>query len=303
MFKKLKNSEKGSVTVLVLTAMLLVVGVVLTIYLNMMNKTNSQAKQLNKIQEEYNKTAGAMDQAYYENAQNNNEETGGEGGEEGGEDKPSTDIALKEGDWVYYVDANNTTRKCVVLWDKNSGYGTQIITMEVVRQVSLGNGTGNANSTSTYFNIAKSSYNEAISYLNQRADTYLKTVYASSVRCVGSNPANRDSESGYSGEFKGGDNNYSYDTNQMNKLGILNINSAYWLASRNVSTTYGTSYSIYYIDSNSSSPATKNICVNNYSSTISYDYSCGLRPVFILKDNVTTTGGSGTQSDPYYLGI
>ena len=67
--KKLKNNQRGSVTVFVLATMLIVVGIVVTIYMTTINKNNTQIAQLNKIQGEYMQTSdnSAMDQAYNEN--------------------------------------------------------------------------------------------------------------------------------------------------------------------------------------------------------------------------------------------
>ena len=67
MLKKIKKSEKGSITILVLTTMLVVVGVILFAYFSIMNKSSSQERELDKIQEEYNKTDDMMSQAYNEN--------------------------------------------------------------------------------------------------------------------------------------------------------------------------------------------------------------------------------------------
>ena len=67
MLKKIKKSEKGSITILVLTTMLIVVGVILFAYFSIMNKSSSQERELDKIQEEYNKTDDMMSQAYNEN--------------------------------------------------------------------------------------------------------------------------------------------------------------------------------------------------------------------------------------------
>ena len=66
MLKKIKKSEKGSITILVLTTMLVVVGVIFIAFFSMMNKSNSQERELDKIQEEYNKTDDIMSQAYDE---------------------------------------------------------------------------------------------------------------------------------------------------------------------------------------------------------------------------------------------
>ena len=68
--KNFKKSEKGSITVFVLSTMLVVVGVIFIAYFSMMNKSSSQQAQLNKIQEEYNQTDSMMEQAYNENNEN-----------------------------------------------------------------------------------------------------------------------------------------------------------------------------------------------------------------------------------------
>ena len=64
--KKLKNNERGSITVFVLATMLLVTGVIFIAYFSMMNKSSSQERELDKIQEEYNKTDDMMTQEYEE---------------------------------------------------------------------------------------------------------------------------------------------------------------------------------------------------------------------------------------------
>ena len=45
---------------------------------------------------------------------------------------------LEAGDYVNYEDGTGVTRKCVVLYDSSSPYGVEIITMETVEQVILG---------------------------------------------------------------------------------------------------------------------------------------------------------------------
>ena len=62
-FKNIKSNEKGSITILVLTTMLVVVGVILFAYMLMMNKSSSQERELDKIQQEYNQ-ADNIDQIY-----------------------------------------------------------------------------------------------------------------------------------------------------------------------------------------------------------------------------------------------
>lgn len=65
MLKKIKKSEKGSITILVLTTMLVVVGVITFAYTSVMNKNSSQEREIDRIQEEYNQTS-SIDQIYEE---------------------------------------------------------------------------------------------------------------------------------------------------------------------------------------------------------------------------------------------
>lgn len=71
--KDLKNNERGSITVLVLSTMLLVVGIIFISYFSMMNKSSSQAAQIEKIQEEYNQSNSMTRQVYDEVANNDTE--------------------------------------------------------------------------------------------------------------------------------------------------------------------------------------------------------------------------------------
>ena len=167
--------------------------------------------------------------------------------------QPATNVnELEAGDYVYYTDGKGTRRTCVVLYDSSSSYGVEIITMESVEYVELGNGTGSlqANNT-TYFNTAMNSYNNAIETLNDATAPYNNSTYSSRARCVGSDPSNPTSDSpgyftssysymsSYNGKLKNQDTHYKTDFNQMDTLGILSINDHYWLASRIVSSDPG----------------------------------------------------------------
>ena len=68
LLKKFKKSEQGSVTIFVLSSLLVVLLTMIVIYGNMTNKLSSQAKQINKIQEEYSSqnSNDEMDEKYYE---------------------------------------------------------------------------------------------------------------------------------------------------------------------------------------------------------------------------------------------
>ena len=234
---------------------------------------------------------------------------------------PTVAEKLKEGNYVNYVDKNGTTRKCAVLYDASSEYGLQIITIDTVEDIEIGNGTGQtvSNTTKSYFNIARTSYNNAITNLNKRAEAYLNTTYASSARSVGSLPDNPYSESGYyenskdymaeyTGTLRDEDENSLPDEEQLAATGLMQCSSTYWLATRHLSETYaGTgkndvSFSIGMIEEGEA--MWHNIGRIKYdSSIISTSVTYGLRPVFTLKSTVRVVGGSGTSSSPYVLGL
>ena len=226
---------------------------------------------------------------------------------------------LTAGEYVNYIDKNGDTIKCIVLYDTNynttnsTDYGVQIITADTVENVQLGNGTGSTQTNNaTYFNTARNSYNNAISTLNTKANSYLNTTYASSARCVGSVPNNPSSEasgyftssymSSYNGTFKNADTNYTSDWNQMKTLNIYNINTYYWLASRVVSSSsYGSYFDVRYVSTVGDLFGNDLCSVSSRGTPNSYSYSYGFRPVFTLKSGIGITGGAGTSDSPYTL--
>ena len=223
-------------------------------------------------------------------------------------DPNSVENILKAGDYVNYVDATGVTRKSAVLYDSSSNYGVEIITMDTVEQITFG--------SLNKFNEAMSDYNGAISTLNSRASAYNNSTYSTRARCVGSNPTNPSSEPGYftstyeymanyNGIYKDGDSNYSTDWNQLENLGIDDINELYWLASRTVKAGRDShDFIIRYVDK--SSRLVENIYMGSVldaNNTDTNEYTFGLRPVFKLKSEVKVTGGSGTSGDPYTLGV
>ena len=225
---------------------------------------------------------------------------------------------LKEGDYVTYEDNYGTRRKCIVMYGPENtnytSYGIQIITDDTVETVTLGY-DDTLVSGSTRDEKAMNSYNSAINTLNSRASTYLNTKYASDARCVGSVPNSKNSQSSYytfteistsySGKLRDTDENYQKDWTQMGKLGIRDSSSnAYWLASRLVtpSTGSGATFSVRYawgadyVDK-------KLIFSHVTAGNDPYSKSSALRPVFTLKPEIKITGGSGTENNPYTLGV
>ena len=230
---------------------------------------------------------------------------------------PTVENVLKAGDFVYYEDGQGTRQLCAVLYDSTSEYGVEIITMNTVEDVELGNGTGSEQvNNTTYFNTAKNSYNNAIATLNNATSKYINTTYVDEARSVGSDPSNPTLDnpgyftssysymSSYNGQFKNGDTHYQSDYNQMNNvLGIGAIDEAYWLASRPVTSLSNYSRFGVRFASTIGMWAGSYLCnVQSSGSAYSYSHTNGLRPVFHLKSNIKVTGGTGEEGSPYTLG-
>lgn len=224
--------------------------------------------------------------------------------------------------YVNYVDKNGNTIHCRVLYN-DSTHGLQIISANSEETVYLGKSDSNY-TTGTNQENAQDSYNNMIVNLNDKAESYINSTYASDARCVGSVAtvtnemmANKDNETlltnpqNYSyldtyvsQGYKGTDTNFTEDTTQMVHLGIQNISAAYWLASRYVKPNSRSSiFYGRYIDS--SGIVGRGSVWTAYSSgdALAYGPGAGFRSVFLLKSNVTVTGGTGTEDDPFVLGI
>ena len=218
--------------------------------------------------------------------------------------KPATNVnELEAGDYVIYVDGTGVTRGCVVLYDSSSPYGVEIITMETVEDVTLGNSN---------FNTSMNSYNNAISTLNNVTSKYINTTYVDKARSVGSVPNNPNSQSGYytftefsssySGKLRDIDTNYETDLDQMKALNINDIDEEYWLASRKVISNSSVSNFNVRSVRVSGSVGSSGLCsVHNYGGAFSGSYAYGLRPIFHLRSNIKVTGETGEKGDPYTL--
>ena len=219
---------------------------------------------------------------------------------------------LEEGNYVNYIDNSGTTRKSIVLYDSSSEYGIQIITQNTVENVSF----GDRNS----FENTKQSYNSVVSTLNTRARAYLNTTYASSARCVGTLPNNPDYEtsgwytsssswfSSYNGQFKSPTDNYLADYNQMSQLNIIRSDYYYYFASLRTGEGPNTGYDQIWFGTMYYSLEDDIVdfvgIAGVYENTTAYAMpDFGVRPVFTLNTNLKVTGGSGTEGDPYTLGV
>lgn len=175
---------------------------------------------------------------------------------------------------------------------------------------------------------AKVSYNNAVTNLNSRAvNDYMNTSLSSSARCVGSNPSSPADNSGYYtntsnysyqttykviGEnyYKAEDSNYTYDFEQLGKIGALQITDSnaisnkYWLASRMVDTAVSqTFFYIRFVNSNGKK-YDQHLCgVGSEGNAYVSGPENGFRPVFNLKSTVQVKndGNNGTTEHPYNL--
>ncbi len=223
---------------------------------------------------------------------------------------------LNVGDYIIYDSGVNGKILCRILYDANSDYGLQIITNKNVKNLTLG---------STTYEDALSSYNTAITKLNDEAMKYLNTKYAADARCVGSNPIDKTIEDDLPKDdieykeqttnsgAKGGDRNSRPDYEQMQSIGISKSDSEYWLASRYFATHLDNNDGYYHdyfylrcIKENGELGYQIFFRIRS-KTTISRSWGTttrGLRICFKLKsDNLKITGGNGTAENPYKIDI
>ena len=224
-----------------------------------------------------------------------------------------------------YVLYNNIL--CRVLYNDDT-HGIQIISADNVGNVTLGNGdtlVGNADfeydgsvTINDNFKLAATSYNKAVTTLNNKAKTY-KNSTALDARCLGSDPVPTNGvfaedvagywsrsyeylkKYGWNDKFKTSDTKYKEDVAKLNSLG-LNISTDSWLASRYVSSY--SSYTCFDVRSVSSSGDTNDeyLCyVDPDGSVSSYSPSNAFRPVFLLPSSVIISGGDGSSENPYVI--
>lgn len=218
---------------------------------------------------------------------------------------------FEEGDYVIYDSGKNGKILCRVLYEKTSAYGLQIVSNDIVNDVTLGGKT---------WEDAKKSYNNAIETLNNEANNYLNETYATDTRCVGSNPSNKNSEITTTptlpAEWKGIDKitgikwkdaNYSSDQKVLNRIKNYRLKKEYWLASRGGTLNLEENVIYFYVrgvGTVSGDLGDKSICMMNSNGTTSaYDYTFGFRPCIILKPEIKTVKGDGSSTDPYEIGV
>lgn len=225
-----------------------------------------------------------------------------------------------------YVLYNNIL--CRVLYNDDT-HGIQIISADNVENVTLGSGdtlVGNADfeydgsaTINDNFKLAATSYNKAVTTLNNKAKTY-KNSTALDARCLGSDPVPTNgvfaedvagywsgsdeylTTYGWNDKFKTSDSKYTEDVAMLNSLG-LNISTVSWLASRYdvLSFSMSTNFFVRIVGPGGSTNS-NNLCyVNSDGSVGSYSPSNAFRPVFLLPSGVIISGGDGSSGNPYVI--
>ena len=207
---------------------------------------------------------------------------------------------------------------CQVLYDKNSAYGLQIVSVNPVTKVKLGHADENINiSGNDNFEKAVSSYNRAIQTLNEKAEEYLENKgIANDARCVGSDPrpGHKNDEAGsteYSTndygnvDLKNADINYITDTTALSNIGAYRYSDTtngeyYWLASRENNSN---NFDIRHVGAHGSMSYGGLCTVYSDGRVRGQKYELGFRPVFYLNSGVKIVGGTGTQENPYEIDI
>ena len=225
-----------------------------------------------------------------------------------------------------YVLYNNIL--CRVLYNDDK-HGIQIISADNVGNVTLGSGdtlVGNADfeydgsaTIDDEFKLAATSYNKAVSTLNNKAKTY-KNSTALDARCLGSDPVPTNgvfaedvagywsgsyeylTTYGWNDKFKTSDTKYTEDVAKLNSLG-LNISTGYtWLASRFVNSYPSvTSFMVRYVYSGGGASGDYLCGVYSDGRVGSGSPSNAFRPVFLLPSGVIISGGDGSSGNPYVI--
>ena len=222
-----------------------------------------------------------------------------------------------------------------VLYDIDSGYGwIEIISDNSLSTVKLGYNDPTRPTTAPgyEFNVANKlfherarwSYNNAFETLNNEAQKYF-THIADRARCVGSDPVSKIIDEkklsyrndfpymeqyGFNNKIKSGDTNdapqpfpFTKDINQLDKLGIKKIDTAYWIAARYIyADSNSTLFEIRYITDNGLIGGEAGGTMKNDGTVYGGTKEVGFRPVIRLKANVKIRGnGDGTKTNPYVL--
>ena len=291
--KKIK-SEKGAIAALVVVTVLMFALILMGTYMAITNLRKSQLESDIRIQQLYGGDVERIEEVYNTVVKN-------------------ITAGLEVGDYINYDSGENGIITCRVLYEVDSEYGLQIISDKNVKTITLGAAT---------FEEAKTSYNNAIKTLNNEAEAYINSEYATDARCVGSvptvengifvdknseNPGPVTLEFEYNGstsiDCKGADTNYVTDTRQMRDVAdVWTTGEDYWLACRYVNSYDSDCYFyVRHVDSEGNFVWNYMCYIYNYSNVYGDIREHGLRPCFSLKTDIKITGGDGSQETPYTM--
>lgn len=200
----------------------------------------------------------------------------------------------KPGNLVNYNGGNGYEGVWQVLYNDETN-GLQIISANAVKR----------------YGLSAANYNEAINILNSQCAAYVNETFASSGRCVGSNPTSPADTvtSTMVSSYRNSNITHSTDVSAMTTAGIHIINSDYWLASRQSESLGGAaarySFDVKYMNSTGSvqdCELVKYVAAygTNPPSTTEGGGYYGLRPVITLLPNVKCTG-DGSSNAPFEL--
>ena len=219
-----------------------------------------------------------------------------------------------------------------IAFDESNGtaYGIEIVSVDSLEMVTLGANDPAGDDVADAGELgtperALWSYNNAISILNKKAEAY-KTNLAERARCIGSDPSNPYSESGYyiySDDFNDIAKSYllrNTDTNctrgentntpkkdyeQLQTIGASQTTdgTVYWFASRLTNASAEYYMRIGFFNGDLWTHHIGNIGDTGDLYSQSDSIPNGLRPVIKLKTSVNIQGGNGTSDSPYQLGI
>ena len=225
-----------------------------------------------------------------------------------------------------YVLYNNIL--CRVLYNDDT-HGIQIISADNVGDVTLGSGdtlVGNADfeydgsvTINDNFKLAATSYNKAVTTLNNKAKTY-KNSTALDARCLGSDPVPTNgvfaedvagywsgsdeylTTYGWNDKFKTSDSKYTEDVAMLNSLGLNLSTGDTWLASRNVyPDSSRTDIRVRFVRSSGRANVASLCYVLPYRDVKSFSPSLAFRPIFLLPSGVIISGGDGSSGNPYVI--
>lgn len=253
------------------------------------------------------------------------------------ENKESTNIIkeIKTGSFVKYDE-----KLWVILYDDEIN-GLQMISVDTLKYnsnnfylgtkdssitdwsslITVADLDGNDNLTN--FEKAVYSYNNAIDTLNKACESLVSNnENIIDVRCVGSNPTNKQAENKilYKTEelenwpindndykagvgnniAKGMDTNYISDFERMKELGINETGEVYWMASRSIEKGENFVYFSIRLVSDEGDNDSDSLYHIFKLRTGDEDYHPrGLRPVVSLKKDIQITSGDGSKENPY----